>query len=77
MRTGKEITKSLKGKAPFRKFFEGGFSFIRRCDLLLSNLIIAGNEILKNFRRKPPRAFEKDYSYAPMGALKYRKKKVL
>jgi hypothetical protein len=47
MRTGKEITKSLKGKAPLRKFFEGGFSFIRGCDLLLSNLIIAGNEILK------------------------------
>jgi len=43
----------------------------------LSNFIIAGNEIFKNLRRKPPRAFEKDYSYALMDALKYRKKKVL
>jgi hypothetical protein len=53
MKTGKEIAKSIKEKAPLMKFFEGGFFFIKGCSLLLSNLIIAGSEILKNLRRKP------------------------
>jgi len=43
----------------------------------LTKSIKAGNEILKNLRRKSLRAFEKDDAYALRGALKYRKKKDL
>jgi hypothetical protein len=43
----------------------------------LTKSIKAGNEILRNLKRKPLRAFEKDSSYALRGALKYRKKQDL